>query len=479
MWLSTLIISLCFLAVIVLLVLEKGNRVILAISGALICYLSLVFIEKETDFTLFVGFLFGSKEDGFVNIHSLLLIFGMSFIIQIVNKAGVFKFLAFKLVLLVADKPKYLLFIMCSITMILSAILNNILTVMIIIPLTITISRILNIDPEPFIISQAILVNIGGTLFSISSIPNILIATTAGISFNEFFLNVGIISIAVFFFIVGLFYLIYEKKIIIPAENIKILKEFNPWNFVADKKLLFKSSIVLIIVIISFMAIPSTVLAPDIISLIGAMVLAVISKLDQEKLLQSIDIEIIMYLLGVFVIAGSLEYTGILNYVGTFIGAIGQGNSFFTIILILWTSAILSSTIDNIPITKVLIPVVGQIGAQNSLIIQNKMYYALSFGANWGDNLTPMGDNILVMNLAAKNKRPLRMKEFWKIGFITTIFQLYLLTSYYVLFMNIFISILMFILLTVFIFLAYLRVYNPKLFLKINIFKKKQKNEVK
>ena len=439
---ANLIIVLVFIAVIVILMMEKLNRAILVIIGALICLFTLKFIKNEP-FDLIVSFLFGNAEDGYVNFHSILLIFGMTIIVQICHKAGVFKFIAFKFVLAIIDRTQYLLLILCVTTMLLSALLNNILTVMIIIPLIITISRILNIDPEPLIITQAILVNIGGTVFSISSIPNILIVNSAGIGFNEFFLNVGLLSIVIFLITVGFFYVIYYGKISVPKENVKILKEFNPWNFVQDKTLLIKSSFILIIVIVGFVFIPTSVISNDIIALIGAMILVLISRLNIDKIVQELEMDIFLYLLGVFVIAGSLEYTGVLETFGLFLAKISGGNYFVAILLILWSSAFLSATIDNIPITKVLIPSIGAINASFPTVNQDMAYYSLSIGANWGDNLTPMGDNILVMNIAEKNKRPIRMREFWRIGFITTLIQLIFATVYFTLLTNVLIGIIL------------------------------------
>lgn len=433
---ANIIIILVFVGLVLILMLELLNRAILAIIGGLICFLTLKFIKGEP-FSLIVSYLFGSPEDGYVNLHSILLIFGMTIIVQICHKAGVFKFIAFKLVLSIIDRTQYLLLILCTITLILSALLNNILTVMIVIPLIITISRILNIDPEPLIITQAVLVNIGGTVFAISSIPNILITNSANIEFNEFFLNVGILSIVIFIITVGFFYILYYGKINVPKENVKILKEFNPWNFVQNRSLLLKSATVLLLVIIGFTLIPSDVLSADIIALIGAMMLVLISKLDIDKIVQELEMDIFIYLLGVFIIAGSVEYTGLLEKIGIFLSNLSGGNFFVVILLILWSSAILSSTIDNIPITKVLIPSIDSITATFTGANKKLAYYSLSIGANWGDNLTPMGDNILVMNLAEKNKRPIRMIEFWKVGFVTTIIQLIFATVYFTLITNI------------------------------------------
>ncbi|MFW9948271.1 MAG: SLC13 family permease [Candidatus Odinarchaeota archaeon] len=186
MILSILIVLGCFIGVIILIITEKLNRAVAALSGAIIVYFVLIFIEK-LDFKIIFELLFSSEGEGFVNLHSLILIIGMMFIVQISNEAGLFQFLALNLIKISKGKPVYLLSIFCLITILISAILNNILTVIILIPLTVTVSRILNINPSPYILTQAILVNVGGTLFTISSIPNILISSYAQISFIDFF----------------------------------------------------------------------------------------------------------------------------------------------------------------------------------------------------------------------------------------------------------------------------------------------------
>ncbi|TFG07824.1 MAG: hypothetical protein EU539_04005 [Promethearchaeota archaeon] len=423
MLVSSIILLSCFIGVIILIVTEKLNRAIAALIGAVISYFVLIFLEGE-EFNSIVILLFGSSEDDYVNLHSLILIISMMIIVLICHEAGVFQFLAIKLIIFSKGKPIRLLIINCTITVMISSVLNNILTVIILIPLTITISRILNTNPAPYILTQAILVNIGGTIFSISSIPNILITTYAKISFIEFFMNVGFISIIVFAFTVIFFIFIYKNELNIPEENSRILKEFNVWNFVQNKELLFESIFALIILIILFILIPPSFITPDIIALIISLVLVVISRLDPKELISKIDFELIFYLLGIFVITGALELIGLTEMLGNFLLQISGSDQLTQIILILWVSAFLSSSIDNIPITKVLIPVVGSMSQGNSANTDKTLFYSLAIGANWGDNLTPMGDNILVMNIAEQNKRPISFKQFFKLGFITTLYQL-------------------------------------------------------
>ncbi|MFX1437733.1 MAG: SLC13 family permease [Promethearchaeota archaeon] len=161
---SVIIITACFIGVVLLILTNKLNRAIASLIGALIVYLTLIFIEG-LEFPIIVEFLFGTPIDGFVNLHSLILILSMMIIVQIAHEAGLFQFISITLIKLTGEKPIYLLTIFSVITVILSSVLNNILTVIILIPLIITVSRILNINPSPYILTQAILVNIGGTFF--------------------------------------------------------------------------------------------------------------------------------------------------------------------------------------------------------------------------------------------------------------------------------------------------------------------------
>jgi Na+/H+ antiporter NhaD/arsenite permease-like protein len=423
MVISLIIILACFIGVIILIVTEKLNRAIAALTGAIITYFVLIFIE-DLDFSVIVELLFGTRDDNYVNLHSLILIISMMIIVLVCYDAGLFQFLAIKLIVFSKGKPIRLFVINCSITVIISALLNNILAVIILIPLTITISRILNTNPYPYILTQAIVVNIGGSIFLISSIPNILIATYANISFLDFFFNVGLISIVVFCFTILFFIFLYKNELKIPEEGSKTLQEFNVWNFVQNKKLLYESMSALIILILLFIIIPSDLVTPDMIALSIALILIIISRLNAKEIISKIDFELIFYLLGIFIISGALELIGFTAQIGQFLISISGGDQFFQIILVLWFSALLSSSIDNIPITKVLIPVVGSMSVGNHSANDNMLFYSLAIGSNWGDNLTPLGDNILVMNIAEQNKRPLKFKQFFKLGFVTTIYQL-------------------------------------------------------
>ncbi|MBN1800480.1 MAG: hypothetical protein JW891_03185 [Candidatus Lokiarchaeota archaeon] len=322
MWLSPIIIILCFVSVIVLIVSQKVNRAIAALACAMITYFVLIFLEG-LDYSVLISLLFGTLEDGFVNLHSLLLIISMMLIIAISNDAGIFQFLAIKLIVFSKGKPMRLTIILCSLCVFIASILNNILAIIILIPLTITISRILAIDPSPFILMEAVIVNIGGSILVISSIPNILISAYAQITFIDFFVNLGIISIVLFFFTIVLFILLYKNEIKIPKEGISILKEFNAWNLVQDNKVFYRCLFGLVILMLLFIFVPPSVISSDIIALSIAIILALISKMNVRDVISKVDLELIFYLCGIFIIAGALEILGILEAIGEGLKNIG------------------------------------------------------------------------------------------------------------------------------------------------------------
>jgi Na+/H+ antiporter NhaD/arsenite permease-like protein len=203
-------------------------------------------------------------------------------------------------------------------------------------------------------------------------------------------------------------------------------------NLIQNKRLLIESSISIVMLMVCFILIPSQYLSPDMIALTIALILIIISKLKPKEIISKIDLELILYLIGIFVIAGALQNTGMLNSLGNLISGIG-GGIYVQLILVLWISAFLSSSIDNIPVTQVLLPVISTMTLGLPMISKNQLYYGLAIGANWGDNLTPLGDNILVIQIAEKNKRPISFKQFFKLGFFTTLYQLGLVTLYYTL----------------------------------------------
>jgi Na+/H+ antiporter NhaD/arsenite permease-like protein len=428
--LAAIIVTACFVLTVIIILADKMNRAIAALVFGLIAYFTIA-IAEGNDFTILVEFITSPPSENFVNLRTLILIIGISLLIQICKESGMFQYLAFNIIKLSGASSAKLLAIMSLLAVVLAAVLNNVLTILIMIPLTIKITNVLGINPRPYILTQGIIVNLGATLFSISSIPNILIVTTVGISFTEFFLNVGIMSIVCAGISIAFFHFVYRNNLEKPHENLRILKEFNAMEFVHDKGLMLKSLAVFLGTMASFIIIPAEFLSPEFIAVIGSLVLIIISKQNAEKIIEKVDFELILYLVGIFILSGALDRVGVLNLLAGGLMYVTGGDVFVTIIVVLWFSAYLSSNLDNISITKILIPVVGSLSNGFNQMDVDLTYYSLAFGANWGDNLSPMGDNIIVMNIANKNKVPIKSKDLFRLGFISTNLQLFVMTIYF------------------------------------------------
>jgi Na+/H+ antiporter NhaD/arsenite permease-like protein len=452
---SIIIIVSCFIGVLICIITDKVNKAIAALIGSLITYFTLIFIHSDDPLD-FIDMLFGAGPK-YDNLHALVLIIGMLFIVQVCTSAGVFQFIAIKVVKMTKGKPFLLLIAICSITLLATSVLGGILAIVILIPLTIVIFRILGIDPIPYLLCQAVMIPIGEIIFSISSVPTILITTFAEISFADFFLNVGLFCLILFLITLFYFNLFYRKKLKAPKKKlVTILMDFNEWNYVPDKRLFYRSIIIFISVIIGFIVIPSTILSPDIIALTGAVSLVVINKLNGKEIIKKIDLELLLYLLGIFLITGAIEHVGVIQAIGEGFKDLMGENSLIQVLSILWLSAFLSSTIDDIPVVKVLIPIVNITSPG-----YNAAYFSLAFGTALGDNLTPLGDTIMIRNIAEQHGRPFTNAAFFKIGFKVALIHLTAVSIYFIFFNNTIMGFLIvcFIILLIFltIFVQYLR----------------------
>ncbi|MHA1378261.1 MAG: SLC13 family permease [Candidatus Helarchaeota archaeon] len=375
-----------------------------------------------------LGFMFGTIDDNFSNFHSLILIFGIMIQVTISQDAGVFQFLALKLIKGAKGDPKMLLFYCCILAVSISAILSNILAIIILIPLTIMICRMLNINPIPYILSEAILVNVGGMMFLISSVPNILISQAAGLNFLDYLFNLAwfaIILLTVSYFV---FRMYFKNRLKMPETRlIRVIEDFNPWNFVPNKQLFYKSIACLISTFVLIVAIPNY---PDTVAIFISFILIIISNLDFKKIVSQIDFELMLYLIGIFILTGCLEYVGVMSSIGFALKDITGGNPFITVQIILWLSSFLSSGVDNIPITTALLPTMPILTLGFNTTETQMSYFALGLGCNLGESLAPIGGNLLVINIAEQNDTQIKFKEFLKIGLISALIQISLVSLY-------------------------------------------------
>ena len=423
MLISVIILLITFIAMTVLIAIGVFDRFIVALGAGMVAFFVLYFLEGAT-FDVFVSFIVGTPEDNFVNFHALILILGMMIIVIIAIEGGFFQFVSFRLIQMTKGEPKRLLLVFCTLAMFMTAILNDILTIIILIPLTATICRILDIDALPYIIVQIIVIKLGATMLIISSVPTILIASYLNISFTEYFIRIGLLAIVVFGLTLLFFLAIFKDRLKKPRTGIDVLLSYSVWDFIHNKSLMLKSTIILVVVIIGFIFIPSTLISPDIIAISCAVILLFISKIDAKELIKKVDFKLILYLIGIFLITGALEFIGLMQILGRALARVSSDDLFLTFLLTLWLSAIFSAAVDNISVVRILIPTVGFISGDYSYDEKVLIYSGMIYGINWGDNLSPFGDTLFIGAIAEENKVPFKLKEFFKIGFVTSLFQL-------------------------------------------------------
>ncbi|MHA1268464.1 MAG: SLC13 family permease [Candidatus Helarchaeota archaeon] len=428
---STIIIPIIFIIMIVLWLWGKIDQTLVSLCGAIGSIFSLLIIDGN-DFSAVIDILFGTPSNGFVNFHSLLLSLGMLFIISVCQETGVFSFIAFKIVQKTRGQRYQLFFIICSLAFLISAILNSILTVLFFIPLTITICKILKINPIPYIIAESIIVNLGSLLFIISSMPNILIGESIGWTFVQFFTEIGLFS----FILLGISFIFlsgyYKKSLEIPDETLlKVLKQYDAWSFVKNKKVFYKSIFVLTGTIILFIVLPYfTTITIDYIAISsGVLLILITSNKNLKSIMKKIDFELLFYFIGVFIVVDALEYSGALLFVSNLVISATYGNLILSSILILWLSAGMSSIMNNVPVTKLLIPIIQELGTTFSIDV-SCVYTSLIYGSNLGDNLTPWGDNLIVMKISDNYHKKIHFYKYFKIGIFTAFIQLISTTTY-------------------------------------------------
>lgn len=215
-----------------------------------------------------------------------------------------------------------------------------------------------------------------------------------------------------------------------------MLLDYDVWTFIRNKKMMYISSIVLLSVIISFVIIPQEILSPDMIAFTGAAILLLISSAETKDIFKKLDFKLILYLMGIFIVTGGLESVGVVTFLGALISNVAPSDAFLLFIMVLWVSAFSSAVIDNIPVTRILLPTIDVLMPGNFKGEKVSVYSGMVYGVNWGDNLVPVGDIILVLQVAEKQKVHLKPINYFKIAFPITIIQLCLVSIIFALIMR-------------------------------------------
>lgn len=429
MWLGIVLLLIIFIGMLILIAKDIMERAALVFCCAILAFFVIVFIEDKSP-VIFVEFIFGTHDDGYINFRTIALIFGILIISTVCYRTGFFQFIAFKMIQLTKGEPRKILASIALLTFGVSSILADTITAIILIPLTITVCRTIRMNPVPMVIISALNIKIGATVLPISSISSILITSYQEISFIDYFTTAGFISITMAIITLFIFLILYGKSL--PKEKpqgFEAFLEYDPWTFVKDRRMMLIATSVLFGVIVGLILIPSTLLKPEAISCTGAVIILIVNRNSAAEILKEVDFNLLLYLMGVFAITGSLQAVGLIDILGAGLSSFDNIDHGIAFLILLWIGAIASSLIDNVPITQLLLPFINIVMGAKGTPAANMGSLGLALGVIWGDNLSPFGDSILPLNIAKQNRVTIKPSEFFKVGFGLTLFQLSLIST--------------------------------------------------
>ncbi len=413
-----------FIFIYALFVTEKINKAIAVLLGA--------------SFYLVFHFIPFHEAIEHIDMNVIFLLMGMMLIVKITEQCGVFEFVAIKAAKAVKAEPVRFLVVLFFITAIFSALLDNVTTVLLISPVTLLLTTQMEINALPFIITEILASNIGGTATLIGDPPNIMIGSAAKLSFMDFIVNVapavGIISVVT----VLLLLLIFRKALVITQENKDRILMMDESKMIHNRRLMKKSLVVLTAVLLGFIFHGATETEPSVIALIGACALIIWSETDIEEILQKVEWDTILFFIGLFIMVGVLEFAGIIDALAEWMIDLTEGQMKATSSLLLYFSGIFSGILDNIPLVATFIPVVKLVGAGQAAGDLAPLWWSLSLGACLGGNGTLVGAsaNVIMFGFAKKNKVPLTFISYLKYGVPLTLLSLvisyaYVMVRYY------------------------------------------------
>ena len=418
---ATIVAIVIFVAAYALIISEKVHRTIVGLFGAMLMILFGI-LDQET-------------AVHHIDFNTLGLLMGMMIIVNITSETGLFNFLAIWAAQKVKARPIALLVVLSSITMVCSALLDNVTTVLLTVPITFSITSQLKVDVMPYLISQILASNIGGTATLIGDPPNIMIGSAVGLDFMAFVQNLTLISIIIFILVQLILIALYHKELHTQPELQDKIMRLPADAQITDHALLHKCLAVIFLTITFFVLHGSLGLESATVALSGAgLLLLLTATRDEEKIakvLSKIEWPAIFFFGGLFILVGALVETGVIRMLAAEAIKATGGDVEATAILILWMSAIISSVLDNIPFVATMIPLIQNMGAMGITNLE-PMWWSLALGACLGGNGTLIGAsaNVVVASMSAQRGRPISFLGFMKIAFPVMIFTIIISNIY-------------------------------------------------
>lgn len=408
-----------FLIVIIAIISEKVHRAAASVAGAVALMLfHILDVESAVSY---------------IDFNTIGVLVGMMIFVAVVKCSGIFEYIAIKTAKIAKGDPWKIMMMFVIVTAVLSAFLDNVTTVLLIGPMTISITSILGLNPVPFLLTQIMASNIGGTATLIGDPPNIMIGSSAGLSFMDFIMNTAPIVVVIMIVFIFMIKMIYGKKMDVAQSAIEQVMLLDENKAIEDSVLLKKSVIMIIFVVLGFMLHSVIHVESCVVALTAATIMMLIGKQDVENTIAEVEWTTIVFFTGLFVVVGGLVETGCIDKLANLIVSVSADKPIMTILILLFASALLSCILDNIPFVATLIPLIIVMG-ENGVDIM-PLWWAISLGACLGGNGTIIGAsaNVVLSGISAKHGHPISFNQFLKLGFPTMIISVLISAVYLVL----------------------------------------------
>jgi Na+/H+ antiporter NhaD/arsenite permease-like protein len=366
-----------------------------------------------------------------VDFNTIGLLAGMMLMVKLTESTGVYTWLAIRAGQLSRGRPLAVVLALATTTAVLSAFLDNLTTILLMVPITFLLADALDINPLPLVVIEVVTSNIGGTATLIGDPPNIIIAGATGLTFAEFIVNLAPIALVTFAVVTAALYRFYRPQLQVDPKARKRVMELDAARSIEDADELRRTIPILVLTIVIFFVHKPLHLEPATVALGGATVMLLVSRQSLEEALAGIEWPTLFFFMGLFVMVGALEETGAIGEVADGIASVTDGSRSAELIGILWASALGSGIVDNIPFTATMVPVVEQLqqGQGNG---DDAYWWALALGACFGGNATLIAAaaNVAAAGMAARAGHPIGFLQFLKVGLPATAVSLALATAY-------------------------------------------------
>ncbi len=409
-----------FAAALAIIALDWGHRTIVALSGAALMVL--------------LGVLDQEQAIESIDWATLGLLAGMMIIVGLVEPTGVFTYLALRVAQVSRGRPVVLLFLLAGMTGVLSAFLDNLTAILLVVPISLLLADVLRISPIPLVLTEVIASNVGGTATLIGDPPNILIGTSVDeLSFNDFIVNLAPVSLLTLVTVTGLLALVFRRSLVVDPERAKEIERLDPARDMRQAKRVKRSLAVLLGTIVAFFLHAPLHIEPAVVALSGATVMLLVAALDVEEAFERVEWATLFFFVGLFVMVGGLVERGIVDDIAVWLADITGGSTVTEGMVILWGAAAGSAVVDNIPFTTAMIPVVDRIQGEE---FNDGLWWSLSLGACFGGNATMIAAaaNVAATGILERTGKPVSFVRFLAVGLPVTLVSLLLASAYLLLF---------------------------------------------